>query len=164
MKDALRLLHTQGHAAGLIARITLAVVIFPHGCQLLLGWFGGPGFGHAMNYFTQTEDLPWLVGFLVILLQFFGALAILAGFGGRLMAFSTALMFVGMIFTGHLEHGFFMNWTGSQTGEGFEYHLLVLGLTLILMVMGSGQYSVDRWLTREWNLNSREGMLTNAFV
>ena len=28
----------------------------------------------------------------------------------------------------HHKFGFFMNWTGAQKGEGFEYRLLVLAL------------------------------------
>jgi putative oxidoreductase len=36
-----------------------------------------------------------------------------------------------------------MNWEGAKPGEGFEYHLLALGLALSLVVCGGGAYSVD---------------------
>src|SRR5207253_6980119 len=47
----------------------------------------------------------------------------------------------------HGAFGFFMNWSGAQKGEGFEYHLLVLALTAFLMIRGAGAFSVDRALT-----------------
>lgn len=149
MKQLSNIVSTGDHYTGFIYRITLGIVILPHGLQLLLGWFGGFGFAGSMQYFTQAEGLPWLVGFLVIILQSFGALAILAGLGARLMAFATIIMFAGMIITSHLDYGFFMNWGGNQQGEGFEYHLLVIGLALALMLNGAGRYSVDLYLTRK---------------
>jgi hypothetical protein len=44
----------------------------------------------------------------------------------------------------HSNFGFFMNWTGTQKGEGFEYHLLALAVTVFLMIRGAGAFSVDR--------------------
>ncbi len=148
MRNLKLLIKTEDRSIGIVVRLTLAAVILPHGCQLLLGWFGGNGFTSTMHYLTQVEGLPWLVGFLVILLQFFGALFILLGLASRLMAIAMIFLFIGMILTSHLEHGFFMNWLGNQQGEGFEYHLLVIGLAVALLLSGSGKLSLDRWLTR----------------
>lgn len=53
---------------------------------------------------------------------------------------------VGVALTSHLPRGFFMNWTGTQGGEGFEYHLLALALALPIVVGGGGAASVDGWL------------------
>ena len=47
----------------------------------------------------------------------------------------------------HGPFGFFMNWTGAQKGEGYEYHLLVLATTAFLMIRGAGAASVDRLLS-----------------
>ena len=138
------LFSSSDHITGLIIRLTLALVILPHGCQLLFGWFGGYGFAGTMQYFTEVEKLPSLVGFMVIMLQSVGALFILFGLASRLIALGTAIMFVGMIITSHAEYGFFMNWFGTQKGEGYEYHLLVIGLALALLASGSGRFSLDR--------------------
>lgn len=140
---------TDEHISGFVLRLTLAIVMLPHGCQLLFGWFNGFGFNGSMNYFTQVEGLPWLVGFGVILLQFLGVLLILFGFMGRLLAFAMTVLFIGMILTSHWQHGFFMNWMGSQKGEGFEFHLLAIGLCLTLLASGSGSYSFDALLTKK---------------
>jgi len=53
------------------------------------------------------------------------------------------------ILTVHMSNGFFMNWFGKQAGEGFEYHLLAIGLAVAVMIGGSGAASIDRALTDE---------------
>ena len=128
----------------LILRLTLTIVIFPHGAQLLLGWFGGLGYTQTMNYFTTVANLPFFIGFLVIMIQFFGSLMLLFGVAVRLNALAMFVIFIGMILTSHLEHGFFMNWFGNQKGEGYEYHLLVLGITIPLMLKGSGAFALGK--------------------
>ena len=140
--------NTSSHISGLVLRLTLGVVLLPHGCQMLLGWFGGYGFTGSMNYLTGTEGLPWIVAFAVIMLQFFGSLAILLGLWGRFFSLAMIGLFAGMIVTSHWSHGFFMNWSGSQAGEGFEYHLLAIGLSVVLLLKGSGVLSIDALLTK----------------
>jgi len=149
MKQLSNLYTTNEHLTGIILRIALALVTFPHGCQLFLGWFGGFGFSGSMAYFTQMEKLPWIVGFAVILLQFFGALFILFGFMGRFFAFAMTILFIGMVATNHWQYGFFMNWMGDQKGEGFEFHLLAIGISIAILASGSGSYSVDAMLSRK---------------
>jgi putative oxidoreductase len=51
----------------------------------------------------------------------------------------------------HLPNGFFMNWYGNQKGEGFEYHLLAIGMALAIMVKGSGAFSIDRSMSDKGN-------------
>lgn len=132
----------------LMLRVALAIVVWPHGAQMLLGSFGGSGFTQTMNYFTGIAGLPYIIGFLVIMIQFFGSIMLLLGFATRLNALGMLVIFIGMILTAHLEHGFFMNWYGTQQGEGYEYHLLVLGMTLALILRGAGKYSLDYILSK----------------
>lgn len=132
--------------AGLILRLTLGFVMFPHGAQKLLGWFGGFGFDGTMGFFTQKMDLPWLIALLIIIGESFGSLALLAGLLTRFTAASLAVIMFGAITLVHLPHGFFMNWFGQQKGEGFEYHLLVIGIAAALLVTGGGKWSIDREL------------------
>jgi len=47
---------------------------------------------------------------------------------------------VGAIFMVHLPNGFFMNWMGTQKGEGFEYHLLALAMAGALLLRGAGGF------------------------
>jgi putative oxidoreductase len=67
---------------------------------------------------------------------------------GRFFAASMIILFIGMIVTSHAQHGFFMNWYGSQEGEGFEYHLLVIGLATTVLLNGSGSFSLDGMLSK----------------
>jgi len=126
-----------------IPRVMLGCVMFPHGAQKLLGWFGGFGFTNSMTYFTQTAGLPWVVAFLIIMGESFGSLGLILGFFTRLSAFGLICIMLGAIITVHIPNGFFMNWFGKQAGEGFEYHLLVIGISIPLLISGGGKYSVD---------------------
>jgi putative oxidoreductase len=142
------LLATNTSVAPLISRVTLAVVMFPHGAQKLLGWFGGFGFEGTMGFFTEVVGLPWLVALAVILLESIGAIALLLGLATRVVAAGLGAIMVGAIVTTHAQVGFFMNWFGTQPGEGFEYHLLVLGMVAALLVTGGGRASLDARLAR----------------
>ncbi|MEP7238211.1 MAG: DoxX family protein [Ferruginibacter sp.] len=143
-----RLFQTNNDYTGLFLRLSIAVVLFPHGAQKLLGWFGGYGFTGTMQFFTETKGLPWLVGFLVIMIEFFGSLLLLLGIGSRILAAAVAVLSIGIIFTSHLQNGFFMNWFGNQKGEGYEYFLLLIGLSIALLINGSGKLSVDKLLNK----------------
>ena len=142
-----KLVQTDDDAAMLIVRLALGIVIFPHGAQKLVGWFGGNGFAGTMQFFTSQLGLPTAVAFLVIVAEFFGALALITGFLGRVGAFGVLGVMGGAIFLVHSENGFFMNWYGSQQGEGFEYHLLAIGMALAVIIKGSGAFSIDRSLS-----------------
>lgn len=132
-----------------LARLTLGLVLFPHGAQKLLGLFGGYGYSGTMDLLTTHLGLPAIVAFCVILIEFFGSLSLILGFLSRFWALSIAGMFVGIILTTQLQHGFFMNWFGNQAGEGYEYSLLVIGLALAIVVNGSGKFSIDRLISKK---------------
>jgi putative oxidoreductase len=136
------------NTAAFVLRVILGLVMFPHGAQKMLGWFGGKGFSATLTGMTTGGGLPWIIVFLVIMIEFFGALALIAGFLGRLMAFGTGVVMTGAIFKVHQSNGFFMNWSGQQAGEGFEYHLLAIGMSIAIVIMGSGRGSVDAMLRR----------------
>jgi putative oxidoreductase len=117
--------------------------MLPHGAQKLFGWFGGFGFTNTMTYFTQTAGLPWIIAFLIVMGESLGSLGLILGFFTRLSALGLICIMVGAIITVHIPNGFFMNWFGKQAGEGFEYHLLVIGMSIPLLISGGGKYSVD---------------------
>jgi len=138
-----KLIATRDDLLPLVLRLVLGGVMFPHGAQKMLGWFGGYGFGGTMNYFTSTMHIPALFAFLAIAAEFFGALGLLTGLLTRVAAFGIGCDMVVAVFTTHLQNGFFMNWFGSQKGEGFEYHLLALGIVAVLLIRGGGRWSLD---------------------
>lgn len=133
--------------SALIARLTIAIVLFPHGAQKLLGWFGGFGFEGTMGFLTGAAKLPYFVALLVILIESIGALMIFFGVLTRIAALGVLGLFIGIVLNNHASNGFFMNWAGDQKGEGLEYFLLLFGLVLILLIVGGGRASVDAALT-----------------
>jgi putative oxidoreductase len=66
----------------------------------------------------------------------------------RIAAFGVGGLMIGAIFMVHLANGFFMNWMGTQKGEGFEYHLLALAMAAALLLRGAGAFSLDRALSK----------------
>src|SRR5690242_14313628 len=141
------LVQTDGTLVPLILRLALAVVIFPHGAQKLLGWFGGYGFKGTMGYFTGS-GFPASLAFLAIIAEFFGSLGVVLGLLTRVAAFGIGCVMAVAIFKVHTPNGFFMNWYGNQKGEGYEFHLLALGLALALIIGGAVLWSLDAGLMR----------------
>ena len=141
-----RSLYTSQSYAALTLRSILAIVLFAHGAQSMLGWYGGTGFRASMLYLTQVENLPVAIAFSVIFLQFFGPILLAVGLFTRFVSIAIAGLFIGMIVTVHLDHGFFMNWFGTSKGEGYEYHILVIGFCVALVIQGAGASSLDRYI------------------
>jgi putative oxidoreductase len=122
--------------------------MFPHGAQKAPGWFGGHGFTVTVNYFTESMGLPTALVVLIIIAEFGGSIGLIFGFLTRLSALGIGSVMVGAILTVHYRYGFFMNWSGKQPGEGFEFHLLAIAIALALIIKGGGAASVDRALAR----------------
>jgi putative oxidoreductase len=142
-----RLMSTSNDVSFTILRLVLGVVFFAHGAQKMLGWFGGFGFHATMGFFSHM-GMPAPIAFLVICVEFFGGLGLIVGLLTRIPALGIAVEMVGAIFMVHMPNGFFMNWMGTQKGEGFEYHLLAIAIAAVLLLRGAGAYSVDRAITR----------------
>ncbi len=136
------LLQTDGSVVALILRLAFAGVIFPHGAQKVLGWFGGHGFKNTLETFTSS-GIPTGLALLAIAAEFLGSLGLAVGLLTRVAAFGIACVMLVAIGTVHWQHGFFMNWEGTQQGEGFEYHVLALGVAIAIIIMGAGAWSLD---------------------
>ena len=139
-----RIIKTSNSWTPFLLRLMVGIVIFPHGAQKLMGWYGGYGFEGTMQFFTETVGLPWIVGFSVILIEVFGSIAIILGLTTRIFAFSYIGLAIGIMFSRHVQYGFFMNWFGNQGGEGFEFFLLWIAIAISLLITGGGRYSVDK--------------------
>jgi len=139
-----KLFQTDDETATMILRVLLGVVFFPHGMQKLLGWFGGYGFDGTMGFFTGTLGIPVVFAFLAIIAEGLGSIGLITGFLTRLSAFGIGFTMAVAVLMLHLKNGFFMNWSGKQAGEGYEYHLLVIAIAIALMIKGGGKWSVDR--------------------
>lgn len=148
MKTLALFFRTETAAGPLLARLALGLVMLPHGTQKTLGWFGGHGFSATMNAFTGGMHIPAVFAFLAIMAESAGALALVLGAFSRAAALGIGTVMVVAIATVHGANGFFMNWFGTQKGEGFEYHLLAIGLALVVLIQGAGCASIDGFIAR----------------
>src|SRR3954471_15928141 len=118
-----KLIATPDDYAIFIVRVVLGAVMFPHGAQKALGWFGGYGFSATIHHLPGGP----VVGTLVVLDEFVGAIGLIIGFLGRVGAFGMIAVMLGAIAIVHAPFGFFMNWNrlvaadGKAAVEGFEY-------------------------------------------
>jgi len=142
-----KLIATENDAAITVLRLVVGIVFFTHGAQKMLGWFGGYGFTGTMGFFTEMLHIPAVFAFLAIAAEFFGGLGLIVGLFTRVAAFGIFCEMLVAVAMVHRHFGFFMNWAGTQKGEGFEFHLLALAMTAFLMIRGAGAASVDRLLS-----------------
>jgi putative oxidoreductase len=143
---ASRLIRTDDDVAALLMRLALGIVFFAHGAQKVLGWFGGYGPSATLGAMTK-QGLPAALVVLVMIAEFGGSIGLILGLLTRVAALGVGCVMLGAIITVHSKVGFFMNWMGNQKGEGFEYHLLALGLAIALIIKGGGLFSIDRALS-----------------
>jgi putative oxidoreductase len=148
MKTLQLLFKTNNSVAPLLVRLTLGIVMFAHGAQLALGWFGGYGFSATMGFFTQQLHIPAPFAFLAIAAEFAGSIGLIVGILSRVAAFGIAATMVVAMLMVHTANGLFMNWSGAQKGEGFEYHLFAIALALVVMINGAGKWSLDGLVAR----------------
>jgi putative oxidoreductase len=130
----------------LLVRLILAIVVGAHGAQKLFGWFGGYGYEGTMNFFTDFIGLPYFMGLLIILAESAGMISLALGLLSRFISAALIVIMAGAIVTTHMQHGFFMNWSGALVGEGFEFHLLIIAQAGVLLLNGAGALSVDSWI------------------
>jgi putative oxidoreductase len=131
-----------------ILRLACGIMILPHGLQKTFGWFGGAGFSVQMAGFERSH-IPAVFAFLAIMAEFLGGLGLILGALTRIAAFGLAVDMMVGVYLIHWPNGFFMNWSGRQKGEGFEFHILVVAMAIVLMARGGGAASVDRTLAKK---------------
>lgn len=140
-----KLIQTSDDPMLALLRLALGVVFFAHGAQKVLGWFGGLGYNGTLGMFAHM-GIPEVFAVLAILAEFLGGIGLILGFLTRIAAFGIAVDMLVAVALVHAPNGFFMNWTGNQRGEGFEFHVLAIAMALFAMVHGAGAFSIDRAL------------------
>jgi putative oxidoreductase len=153
-----KILSTNADNGALIARVTVGAVLVPHGFQHALGLLGGYGFSGTLQWMTQTLGFPAPLAAIAIIVELIAPFALVLGLGGRVAALGIVGLMAGAA-SSHAQNGFFMNWFGALPSgtEGFEYHLLAIGLAAAVVFNGSGALSIDQWLTSRWNRRTQTG-------
>lgn len=142
------ILQTENDYIYLMLRLVAGIIIFPYGMQKLFGWFdnlgGGVGIKETLLQ-MKSKGIPALVSWLVIIGQALGSIGLILGCLGRIAAIGNFIIFLGALFV-HLPEGWTLNWLKQKKGEGIEYFVLLLAILLIIVLRGSGPFSVDYWL------------------
>lgn len=145
-----KLLTTPHDVPTFVIRVALGGMMWAHGAQKVLGWFGGHGWIGTMQFFNSGLHIPVPVAALAILTEFFGMAALILGLFGRVFAAGAATILIVAITTVHFRWGFYMNWySDPNRGEGFELHLIAIAMAIAIMIRGSGAWSIDRLLARD---------------
>jgi len=143
------IIKTDNDFASLILRLSLGVVMFPHGAQKAVGWYGGNGIEATLNFFTDDLGIPLYLAILVVAAEFLGAIGLIVGCLTRIAALGIGVTMVVAAAMFHAQHGFFMNWFGNQQGEGFEYHIIAAAIAFVLVIKGGGFGSLDKMMSKE---------------
>lgn len=144
-----RILSTDHNLASFFLRIALGGVMFPHGCRMAFGWFGGDGYAMTIRLFAETLNFPAWLTVAVMVIELAGSVALITGLLTRVAAFGIGATLGLCAYMENINYGFFMNWYSRQTGEGIEYHILAIGIALALLLKGGGFLSLDGLITRE---------------
>ena len=153
------LISTRADHGALAGRVMLGAIMMPHGFQHALGLLGGYGFRGTLGWMTDTLGFPAPLAALAIIVELIAPFALILGLGGRVAALGIVGLMAGAAST-HVANGFFMNWFGTQPAgaEGFEYHLLAIGLGAVVAINGSGALSLDRWIATRLSRGNAAGV------
>ena len=141
------LLRTSNDLTLTVGRCMLALVFLGHGSQKMFGLFGGLGYSRTLDMFEQTMGIPPVLTTMAMIAEVFGGLGLLFGLLSRVAAAGVLVVMIVAPLANGLYVRFFMNWTGRNPGEGFEYHLLAIALILVVLVHGAGALSLDRLIS-----------------
>jgi putative oxidoreductase len=144
-----KLFETRDDLVYTFVRLTIGGMIWAHGAQKMLGWFGGKGWDATVNGMNAGMGIPVWLGSLVVIAEFFGGLSLILGFFARFSAFWTAVVLLVAAALVHLKNGFFAG------DNGVELHVLYATLALVTIVKGAGALSIDRWIASTMGERSR---------
>jgi putative oxidoreductase len=126
-----------------LLRLTMGLILVPHGCQKLFGWFGGLGFEKFTEIFDKIGWHPavfWVA--LVALTESVGGLLLAFGFLTRFAAAAILIFMINAVWATSAK-GFF--WAQG----GMEYPILIGVVALVFLIKGGGRFSVDHALGKE---------------
>lgn len=131
----------------LILRLASGIVFFMHGAQKIFGWFGGGGLDGTIS-FMNSLGIPTFMAYLASFWEFLGGIFLILGFLTRIWSAGFVIHMLVAIFTGHFSAGFF------ASDGGYEFNMTLLAVSLSLVFLGAGKYSIDQTIYNNSSVNT----------
>lgn len=141
LSDSFPLLETSNiiSVTSLLLRVTIGMAFFLHGAQKVFGWFGGSGLDKWSEYLA-TKNYSKFTAISAAYIEMIAGFLLIIGAFTKASAVSMIVFMLFAIAIAHWEKGYF-----SQKG-GYEYQLLLIVSCIIVLLLGGGEYSVDKYL------------------
>jgi len=123
----------------LLLRVTIGMAFFLHGAQKVFGWFGGSGLEKWSEYLS-TKNYSKFTAISAAYIEMIAGFLLIIGAFTKASAISMIVFMLFAVAIAHWENGYF-----SQKG-GYEYQLLLIVSCIIVLLLGGGEYSVDKYL------------------
>ncbi|MET3321641.1 UNVERIFIED_ORG: putative membrane protein YphA (DoxX/SURF4 family) [Peribacillus simplex] len=126
----------RNEAGQVFLRIILGLTFFIHGVSKFQG-----GIGNTAGFFDSL-GIPGFIAYVVAFIELVGGLAVIVGFGTRIVSILFVVIMLGAIFTAKLPAGFLGN---GQTA-GYELDLALLAMSVYLACANRSLFSLDNKL------------------
>lgn len=137
----------------LVARLVLGTVMIAHGWQK----YAGTGLAETQRGFAQMGiPSPRLAAGFTIGIELVGGALVIVGLLLPLVGVVYTAVLAGAMFFAHLGNGFY------ASEGGFEFVLVLAGLSLALACIGAGRYSVDGAVSRRWRARRARSLPATA--
>src|SRR5262245_26472901 len=130
-----------GDLGMLLLRLALGSVIFAHGAQKVMGWFGGPGMQGVVAW-MGSMGIPAPMAYLAGYTEFLGGIAIALGILPRIVALGIVIDMLTAIATVHFKNGFFLHSSAPGGGDGVEFVMMNMAAALAVLLIGPGRYAL----------------------
>jgi putative oxidoreductase len=131
--------------AQVLLRVALGGILIPHGMQKLFGTFAGLGISGNAALFDKLGYAPGMFwGTLVGCTEFIAGILLVLGLFTRPAALAVVIFMINAVYFTSKAGGFF--WTT----RGSEFSILILVVAFYLFIRGSGPWSLDRRIGREF--------------
>ena len=133
-----RLLHSSAGWGPFVLRLVAGLIFSAHGAQKLFGWVGGYGLEGTGQWMDSIGLSPgYVMAMLAGSAEFFGGLALVAGFLVRPAASILAVAMAVAMVSVHIGNGLFI------ANNGYEFALVLLAISVSLVISGAGRGSLD---------------------
>jgi uncharacterized membrane protein YphA (DoxX/SURF4 family) len=137
-------MNTNKEIGTVILRIIIGLIFFIHGFVKFQG-----GIENIAVWFSRI-GIAGFMAYVVASIELIGGIALIVGFGTRVVSVLFALLMIGAIVKVKLAAGFL----GNSKMAGYELELAYLAISLFLAINGSKKFSVGQFFGKRSSTSS----------